>query len=132
MPDKRTSLTPIIVGVIIALLGILTGLYIADNARSQLAAAHTEQALESTEQEEAANPMPVAPVDELPAAIDEPLPDIVIDPLPVEHEATEEQEHPSDVGEPARQEPVEIDDFEEVPMEELEPVVTQPADTNGI
>lgn len=39
MSDKRISLTPIIVGVVIALLGILTGLYVADNARQQLAVA---------------------------------------------------------------------------------------------
>ena len=36
--SRRFSYTPIIVGVVIALLGILTGLYIADNARQQLAA----------------------------------------------------------------------------------------------
>ena len=42
MSDNRTQLTPIIVGVVIALLGILTGLYIADNAREQLALAQKE------------------------------------------------------------------------------------------
>ena len=48
MSDRSNSwTTSIIVGTIIALIGILTGLYIADNARQQLAAA-TQQ----TEQQE--------------------------------------------------------------------------------
>lgn len=36
MSDRKTSSTPIIVGAVIAILGILTGLYIATNAREQM------------------------------------------------------------------------------------------------
>lgn len=38
MSDKNSFITSIIVGAVIALLGILTGLYIANNAHEQLAA----------------------------------------------------------------------------------------------
>ena len=38
MSDRKTSSTPIIVGAVIAILGILTGLYVATNAREQMQA----------------------------------------------------------------------------------------------
>jgi xanthosine utilization system XapX-like protein len=39
MSDKRFPMTPVIVGAVIALLGILVGLYFAQNAKEQLEAA---------------------------------------------------------------------------------------------
>ena len=57
MSDKRTSLTPIIVGTVIVLLGILTGLYVADNAKQQLAVAQ----------------LPVAQAEEMPLIVEDPV-----------------------------------------------------------
>lgn len=43
MSDKRqTPWTPVVVGVVVALLGILVGFYVADNARQQLADAQQQ------------------------------------------------------------------------------------------
>lgn len=128
MPDKRTSLTPVIVGVVIAMIGILTGLYIADNARSQLADSQKQENVvdEQDAADELQEPAPtlLAP-DELPAVIDDPLPPVVSDPLPIEEHQAEEQEQTA----PEEELPVEIDDFEEVPLEEQQAVSVEPADT---
>ena len=145
--SHRFSYTPIIVGVVIALLGVLTGLYIADNARQQLAAYTAENPSSSqTEQSESQDfffpqggdqeePFPSGTVEE--NFIDEPLPDIVEDPLPtvvedvVSATSSEEDtiasssdnsttEAPSGtVGEASSDDaPVEVDDFEEVKMDD--------------
>jgi len=127
MSDKRTSLSPIIVGVVIALIGILTGLYIADNARSQLK--ESQQETVATEQDDdvdksqATELTTFAPADELPAVIDDPLPPVVSDPLPTEAREADEQ------AVPAEELPVEPDDFEEVPLEELEAAGAAPTDS---
>ena len=130
MSDNRTQLTPIIVGVVIALLGILTGLYIADNAREQLALAQKE-ALSDEE-------MPAQEKVDLPAlpSADDELPELPpLDPAYMEEPPVHEED--ADVVE---EEPIappvedttevdipeedaeEVDDFEEVPLEELEEV----------
>ena len=137
MSDKRASLTPIIVGAVIGLLGILVGLYIADNAREQLAAV---QAQSATEQQEEAGPATTSlPVVEEQPALQElpPLEPIVQEPevLPAEEEElTAEKEVAKDTTdqteEPVPEEPVkveeetepveeEIDEFEEVPLEDI-------------
>ena len=131
MSDNRTQLTPIIVGVVIALLGILTGLYIADNAREPLALAQTE-ALSDEE-------MPAqekVDVPALPSADDE-LPELPpLDPAYMEEPPVHEEdadivneepiappvEDTTEIDAPEAEEGEEIDDFEEVPLEELEEV----------
>ena len=56
MSDNKASSTPVIVGVVIALLGILVELYFADNAREQLASANvTNNAATSTTSTASAN-----------------------------------------------------------------------------
>ena len=145
--SHRFSYTPIIVGVVIALLGILTGLYIADNARQQLAAytaanPSPSQAGKSGSQdfffpqgESRDSSLPSGAVEE--NFIDEPLPDIVEDPLPpVVEDATppsspegdtiassadsSTKEAPSGTeGEASYDDvPVEVDDFEEVELDD--------------
>ena len=129
MSDKRTSwTTSIVVGTIIALIGILTGLYIADNARQQLAAA-AEQSVEgqetvtSTVEAPATQPAPTA-LEELPPLDPmEPVPEV---PAVVEEETVVTTPAESPVEEPVAtpQEP-EQDDFEEVTPEELEDLSTE-------
>ena len=129
MSDKRTSwTTSIVVGTIIALIGILTGLYIADNARQQLAAA-AEQSVEgqetvtSTVEVPATQPAPTA-LEELPPLDPmEPEPEV---PAVVEEETVVNTPTESPAEEPvaAPQEP-EQDDFEEVTPEELEDLSTE-------
>ena len=130
MSDNRTQLTPIIVGVVIALLGILTGLYIADNAREQLALAQKE-ALPDEE-------IPAQEMVDLPAlpSADDELPELPpLDPAYMEEPPVHEED--ADI---VNEEPIappvedttevdipeegaeEVDDFEEVPLEELEEV----------
>ena len=136
MSDKRASLTPIIVGAVIGLLGILVGLYIADNAREQLAAVQAQSATE--QQEEAGAVTTSLPVAEEQPALQElpPLEPMVQEPevLPVEEEQPAEKEELKDTTdqteEPVPEEPVkveeetepveeEIDEFEEVPLEDI-------------
>ena len=130
MSDNRTQLTPIIVGVVIALLGILTGLYIADNAREQLALAQKETL---SDEEMPAQEMVDVPA--LPSADDElpelpPLDPAYMEEPPVHEEDVEVVEEESiappvedttevDIPEEGAEE---VDDFEEVPLEELEEV----------
>ena len=131
MSDNRTQLTPIIVGVVIALLGILTGLYIADNAREQLALAQKE-ALSDEE-------MPAQEKVDLPAlpSADDELPELPpLDPAYMEEPPVHEEdadivneepiappvEDTTEIDAPEAAEGEEIDDFEEVPLEELEEV----------
>lgn len=131
MSDNRTQLTPIIVGVVIALLGILTGLYIADNAREQLALAQKE-ALSDEE-------MPAQEKVDLPAlpSADDELPELPpLDPAYMEEPPVHEEdadivneepiappvEDTTEIDAPEAEEEEEIDDFEEVPLEELEEV----------
>ena len=130
MSDNRTQLTPIIVGVVIALLGILTGLYIADNAREQLALAQKE-ALSDEEmpaQEKVDLPTLPSADDELPEL--PPLDPAYMEEPPVHEEdadAVEEEpiappvEDTTEVDIP-EEGAEEVDDFEEVPLEELEEV----------
>ena len=131
MSDNRTQLTPIIVGAVIALLGILTGLYIADNAREQLALAQKE-ALSDEE-------MPAQEMVELPAlpSADDELPELppldpayMEEPPVIEEDVDVVEEEPvappvedtTAVDIPEEDEVIEVDDFEEVPLEELEEV----------
>lgn len=127
MSDKRTSLTPIIVGTVIALIGILTGLYIADNAREQLALAQKEAASEAEMPDQEMIDQPA-----LPLAADE-IPELPpLDPVYMEEPRVEEDveiveedsleppvEDMSEVDIP-EEGAEEVDDFEEVPLEELE------------
>ena len=131
MSDNRTQLTPIIVGVVIALLGILTGLYIADNAREQLALAQKE-ALSDEE-------MPAQEKVDLPSlpSADDELPELPpLDPAYMEEPPVHEEdadvvdeepiappvEDTTEIDAPEEGEVIEVDDFEEVPLEELEEV----------
>lgn len=131
MSDNRTQLTPIIVGAVIALLGILTGLYIADNAREQLALAQKE----TLSDEE----MPAQEMVELPAlpSADDELPELPpLDPAYMEEPPVHEEdadivneepiappvEDTTEIDAPEAEEGEEVDDFEEVPLEELEEV----------
>ena len=131
MSDNRTQLTPIIVGVVIALLGILTGLYIADNAREQLALAQKE-----TQSDEEMPAQEMVDVPALPSADDE-LPELPpLDPAYMEEPPVHEEdadvveeepiappvEDTTEVDIPDEGEVIEVDDFEEVPLEELEEV----------
>ena len=123
MSDKHTSYTPIVVGVVIALLGVLTGLYIADNAWQQLAQneapeTNAAEAQQSAQQEEdqqlpALNLEPLAPV-----VVDEPVAEIEEE-LPVP-DVPEADVTPIPAEEPARPLSEETDDFEEVPIQEIE------------
>ena len=87
--NKLGALTPIIVGVVIALIGILTGLYIADNAREQLAVATQTVPVDVTQQPVSLTTPSAAPNEaSLPAdeieSLDElpPLEPIVVDAMP--------------------------------------------------
>ena len=141
MSDKHTSLTPIIVGSVIALIGILTGLYIADNAREQLAQANAASQAEEELAPEATDRQPFATETEA-----EEMPELP--PMdPVETYVAEEEVVPEvpEVTEVAKTptvedsiddasatdipaEPVEVDDFEEVSPEEIEQAMPQEAD----
>ena len=131
MSDNRTQLTPIIVGAVIALLGILTGLYIADNAREQLALAQKEALSDEV--------MPAQEMVELPAlpSADDELPELppldpayMEEPPVIEEDVDVVEEEPvappvedtTEVDIPEEGEVIEVDDFEEVPLEELEEV----------
>ena len=128
MSDKHsTSFTPIIVGAVIAILGILTGFYIADNANRKLEAATAHASEDSVSVGNMpVTPMPAStdadfepselpPLDpmEIPVPYEEP----VLDEMPV----PEQPEQPvQEVEETVPEQPVEEDEFEEVPLEELE------------
>ena len=86
MSDRKTSITPIIVGAVIALLGILTGLYIATNAREQLEA-QNQNASPATEDVQATDAQPTTEQAALPD-----LPEIEGTPAPVAEEPTEVEE----------------------------------------
>lgn len=131
MSDNRTQLTPIIVGVVIALLGILTGLYIADNAREQLALAQKETLSDEEMPAQEKVDLPALPSadDELPEL--PPLDPAYMEEPPVhEEDADVVEEEPiappvedtTEIDAPEAEEGEEVDDFEEVPLEELEEV----------
>ncbi len=121
-------MTPIIVGAVIALLGILVGLYFAVNAREQLAAASTDT--ETPAQEagvanadadaalpvEATTDLPDLPaVDETPVLADdeqEPVPEEPVVETPTVTTVDDVPAVPAEADVP--------DDFEEVTPEELE------------
>ena len=86
MSDRKTSITPIIVGAVIALLGILTGLYIATNAREQLEA-QNQNASPATEDVQATDAQPATEQAALPD-----LPEIEGTPAPVAEEPIEGEE----------------------------------------
>ena len=128
MSDNRISWTPIIVGAVIALLGILTGLYIADHAREQLAQAtagsqQVEDAVQEADDHQSARQEteltelpPLDPMDMV--VVEENVPDV---PEVVEEPATEDSvDDATDVDVDIPDTPIEVDDFEEVPPEELE------------
>ena len=83
MSDRKTSITPIIVGVVIALLGILTGLYIATNAREQLEA-QNQNVSPATENMQATDAQPATEQATLPD-----LPEIEGTPAPIAEEPIE-------------------------------------------
>ncbi len=125
---EKKSYTPIIVGAVIACLGILTGLYIADNAHEQMVAmaAQKAPAEEPAGQEEMTVPVATEEA-ELPA-----LPPIDM----AEAREPSAEEVPAEpveekVQEPAVQEAQKViteeDDFEEVPLDEIEKAA--PADS---
>ncbi|MCR4603588.1 MAG: hypothetical protein K5683_08675 [Prevotella sp.] len=142
MSDKQQfSYSPIVVGVIIALIGILTGFYIADNAKQQLAANQkgTDMFFEDSLKSEPSVPIEGTPqpLDELPpldpVVVDAPLPEEVEDDTashiqpPVSEPEVEARQATGQDSEPVRDvieetdvEPVEVDDFEEVPQEVLD------------
>ena len=105
MSDRKTSITPIIVGVVIALLGILTGLYIATNAREQLEA-QNQNVSPATEDVQATDAQPTTEQAALPD-----LPEIEGTPAPI-------------VEEPIEVEVVEEPVIPEVPNVEETPKVT--------
>ncbi len=124
--NQHTSFTPIIVGSVIALLGILTGLYIADNAREQLALLTSVQEEETVEegntsvsQQPDTSRMPMeTDIPDLP-----PVDPVAVPEMPETNSASVEEP----VGEEAEgtvddQEGEEVDDFIEVSPEELERV----------
>ena len=145
MSDRKTSMTPIIVGGVIALLGILIGLYFAVNAKERMEAAAASAPVDG---------MVDTPVDE-PQAIDSAqLPDLpAVDPttaVAVEDDTVADE--PTTADEPAtadkpvtntptvteapehpevhtvateQQPPSPPDDFEEVSPEEIERAVQQ-------
>ena len=148
MSDKRrTSWTPVVVGVVIALLGILTGLYVADNARQQLAttdrqpaeqaeggaqqpvptAAQQEQALPELPPLEPIEAIAAEPADEEDAPqASEPADELPVVAEPVKADDTAPADDDADDGEE--------DDFEEVSPTEGDTPATvpqqpQPADT---
>ena len=125
---EKKSYTPIIVGAVIACLGILTGLYIADNAHEQMVAmaAQKAPAEEPAGQEEMTVPVATEEA-ELPA-----LPPIDM----AEAREPSVEEVPAEPVEEKVQEPAvleaqkvitEEDDFEEVPLDEIEKAA--PADS---
>lgn len=131
MSDKKTALTPIIVGAVIALIGILTGLYVAVNAREQLAAATLEADTAAVSDEvednsEAADvdmqalpDLPAVEVTDSPNVDDEELPDDeqAEEPLPEVPAAPVEDNHTT------VDEPVIEDDFVPVSPEEIEQAI---------
>lgn len=134
---NKDKYTPIVVGVVIALLGILTGLYFAENAREQLANLSSSEAPEAASDLQSADsiepdadalitPMPLEPLD--PITVDE-MPAIEPDEEPattdsnVEPVVTEEQPLPE------IDDMEEVDDFEEVdPEEEMRQAETPVSD----
>ena len=128
MSDKKSTLTPIIVGAVIALLGILTGLYIATNAREgNLSSANAEgesltesqSVVESPTSEELGEVLPDLPaVDDTPApAIEEPVEEEAIPEIPEAPETPQVTTVETEQGEP--------DDFEPVSPEEIEQAIPQ-------
>ena len=129
MSDRKTALTPIIVGAVIALLGILIGLYFAVNAKEKMEAA----AAASAPAEETAD----SPADESQTIDVAQLPDLpAVDPttaVAVEEPVAEEITAAEESAVPATPETPEVhtvtdeplppsppDDFEEVSPEEIE------------
>ena len=92
MSDNRTSLTPIIVGCVIALLGILTGLYVADNAREQLALAQTGSQADEIAPDQQMMDLPAMPEAEMEMPELPPLDPAVMEVPPVREEIEETQE----------------------------------------
>ena len=124
MSDKKTTLTPIIVGAVIALLGILTGLYIATNAREQQQSQNAVgQTADNSQQtiDNAQLPTESAELPDLPAVDDTPAP--VID-EPVEEEAVPEIPETPQVT-TVETEQGEPDDFVPVSPQEIEQAIPQ-------
>lgn len=129
MSDRKSSFTPIIVGAVIALLGILTGLYIATNAREQqeaqlskneaAASGNVEQADDQFATEQTTLPE-LPEVEEMPQPeMKEPLePDVVTEVVPEVPEVTT-VDTPND----------EPDDFTPVSPEEIEQALPHQQDS---
>lgn len=87
--EKKSSNTPVIVGSVIAIIGILVGLYFAENANERLAqyndgarqdSIEAPQAVVSASPDNSVAPMPLEPIDidipEMDSQQEEPLPEI--------------------------------------------------------
>lgn len=132
---EKKSYTPIIVGAVIACLGILTGFYIADNAHEQMVAmaAQKAPAEEPAGQEEMAAPvateeaeLPALPPIDMTEAREPSVEEVPAEPVEERAEPVEEK-----IQDPAVQEAQKViteeDDFEEVPLDEIEKAA--PADS---
>lgn len=123
---NKDKYTPIVVGVVIALLGILTGLYFAENAREQLANLSSSEAPEAASDLQSADsiepdadalitPMPLEPLD--PITVDE-MPAIEPEEEPATTDAEVEPVVTEEEPQPEIDDMEEVDDFEEVDPEE--------------
>ena len=123
---NKDKYTPIVVGVVIALLGILTGLYFAENAREQLANLSSSEAPEAASDLQSADsiepdadalitPMPLEPLD--PITVDE-MPAIEPEEEPATTDAEVESVVTEEEPQPEIDDMEEVDDFEEVDPEE--------------
>ena len=130
MSDKKTTITPIIVGAVIALLGILTGLYIATNAREQLQAQTEVEELKTADEglktkDEGQQATDLAPLPDLPAVDETPAPvveePVVVEIIPDVEDMPIVTTDGKDMGAP--------DDFVPVSPEEIERAISQQQDT---
>ena len=130
MSDRKTSSTPIIVGAVIAILGILTGLYIATNAREQIQAqnpAESEASAATGETDATPANADITSMPDLPAVDD--TPGRVADEAEVEAESEPESEPAPEPTTEVEEKPETTtdetlpdvpDDFEPVSAEEIE------------
>ncbi len=117
MSDRKTSSTPIIVGAVIAILGILTGLYIATNAREQM----QEQNSAESQASAAADETDATPADADITSMPD-LPAVDYTPGRVEEEDVVETETEPE-PEPVPETPTEVEVKQETATEETLPDV---------
>lgn len=142
MSDKHPfSWSPVIVGAVIGLIGILTGFYVADNAQQQLQAMSQQPPSSDQDAPSAETPLPAQPLQELPPldpVVQEPLPAMeedIVDSMAAEVAEEEVSPQTAPVEEPTPiatvADEAEEDDFEEMTVEEIEAasVKEQPVDS---